>query len=101
VKDNSLAKPAEFFVIFKHSTRCGTSRMSRNLFESEWTDANAVYLINVVESRDASNTAASIFNVTHESPQVLLIQNGNCIFHDSHSGIDASEIISRMRSEPA
>jgi bacillithiol system protein YtxJ len=30
--------------------------------------------------------------VHHQSPQVLVIDNGKCIFNESHSGIDFDEI---------
>ena len=35
------------------------------------------------------------YKVTHESPQVLLIIDGQCIFNDSHSSIYYSEIIEK------
>jgi len=30
--------------------------------------------------------------VSHESPQVLLIKNGNCVYDESHGGIQMEEI---------
>src|SRR6187402_874089 len=93
LKQESVLNPDRVYVIFKHSTRCMTSKMAKNLFESEWSVSNPVYLINVVEWRDASNTAASVFGVTHESPQILVIKNGSSILDKSHSAIDATEVI--------
>ena len=97
LKEKSFAQPQ---VIFKHSTRCSTSRMAKNLFESEWNLTDPVHLVNVVESRAASNAVASTFNVHHESPQVLVIQNGISIYDNSHSLIDAADIIKMLHSEP-
>ena len=36
--------------------------------------------------------AAERFSVHHESPQVLLIRNGECVYVESHNGIDVDEI---------
>ena len=101
LKTASVTHPERVFIIFKHSTRCSTSRMAKNLFESEWKSENPVHLIKVVESREASDYTTSIFGVHHESPQVLVIQNGTSIHDNSHSMIDATEVISMIRSEPA
>ena len=99
LKINSLRSPDNYQVIFKNSTRCGTSRMARSMFEMEWNSDVPVYLINVIEHRDASDRIAELFGVRHESPQVLIVRNGKCIYHNSHSDIDAAEIL-KMISEP-
>jgi bacillithiol system protein YtxJ len=83
---------ASKFVVFKHSTRCSTSRMSLKLFESQWKNLMPAYLLHVVENRQVSNEVEKIFGVRHESPQILLISEGKCIFNASHSMIDAEEI---------
>ncbi len=100
LKQKSVLTPEQSFVIFKHSSRCGTSRMAKNLFESQWNINNLVYLVNVVESRATSNAVADQFNTEHESPQALVIKNGQCIYDNSHSSIDAIEIIRLLKSEP-
>ena len=94
----SLNTPDKVFVVFKHSTRCGTSRMAINLFESEWTISEPVYLINVVESRAASNAVANKLGVVHESPQAVAIRNGKCVFHNSHSGINTPDFLNLVSS---
>ena len=99
IKRDSMRLPDESFVIFKNSTRCGTSRMAKNLFASEWNSEAPVFLVNVIEHRDASDFIASSFGVHHESPQLLVIRNDKCIYHTSHSGIDARKVI-KITSEP-
>lgn len=101
LKQESQQHPEKAIVIFKHSTRCGTSRMAKNLFESQWNISEQAYLINVVESRAASNSLESVFGIPHESPQVLVIKNGVSIYDNSHDSIDAEEVIKLMQSEPA
>jgi bacillithiol system protein YtxJ len=81
-------------VIFKHSTRCSISRMALKQFENEFNmgDTVAVYFLDLLEHRDISNEIASRFGVYHQSPQLLLIKEGKCVYDVSHSDIDAVEL---------
>ncbi len=100
LKQESLLNPGKTYVIFKHSTRCSTSRMAKVLFESEWTMPEPVYLLKVVESRQVSHAIANEYSVHHESPQLLVIRNGKCIYNNSHSMIDAGMVMKIIKSEP-
>jgi len=81
-------------VIFKHSTRCSISRMAKSRLERE-TEPDGVqfHLLNLLKYRSLSNRIANEFNVEHESPQVLIIRDGVCVFDESHSAIDMEDII--------
>jgi bacillithiol system protein YtxJ len=81
-------------VVFKHSTRCIVSKMSLKEFEStfEKNDALELYFLDLLNHRDISNELASVFNVRHESPQMLVIKNGVCIYNASHHQIEASDL---------
>lgn len=80
-------------VIFKHSTRCGISSMVWNRFQNneylEREDVNFFYL-DLLSYRDISTKIAHEFQVLHQSPQLLVIKDGEAIHHASHSAIDAS-----------
>ena len=79
-------------LIFKHSTRCGISRMVLKQFEKEYDfEENQLqpYFLDLLSHRDVSNAVAKRFKVVHQSPQILLIKNGNAIFDASHHEIDA------------
>lgn len=78
-------------IIFKHSTRCSISRMALKQFEKEFDLDGKVtpYFLDLLEYRPISNEIASLFQVTHQSPQILVIKNGVCVYHASHSEIDA------------
>lgn len=91
--------PPKHFLIFKHSTRCSTSRMALKLFEKRWNEIMPAYLVNVVENRSMSDEVASFFEVRHESPQVLLIRDGECVYHASHSGIEAEDLLRMAGSD--
>lgn len=81
-------------LIFKHSTRCGISRMTLKRFESEFNleDKVTPYYLDLLAHRDISDTISQQFNVQHQSPQLLLIVDGKCIYHEFHEGIDAAEL---------
>lgn len=81
-------------VIFKHSTRCGTSSLAKSRLEKNAAPANMdFYYLDLITYRSLSNKIAEVFNVYHESPQVLLIKNGECIYDESHIGIRFEDII--------
>jgi bacillithiol system protein YtxJ len=81
-------------VIFKHSTRCSISAMAKSRLERAETPENVVfYFLDLIRYRSVSNRIAEMFQVYHESPQVLLIKNGECVYDESHNGIDMMEIV--------
>jgi len=89
IDKESLTKP---IVIFKYSTRCGTSRMALRQFESQFfieEEKVKLYFLDLIAFREVSNEVAIRFQVMHQSPQLLVIRNGNTIHHSSHYSIDA------------
>lgn len=68
-------------LIFKHSTRCNISADA--LGEVEKSDFK-VHLLDLLEYRDLTITISEKYAVLHKSPQVLVIKNGVCIYHESH-----------------
>jgi len=88
-------KPA---VIFKHSTRCSISRFALKQFENEYAleDKVDAYFLDLLEYRDISNEIASRFGVYHQSPQLLLIKNGQSVYDVSHDAIDAVELKGKL-----
>jgi len=86
-----------YSVIFKHSTRCSISMMAKRKFELDWTDLPdniSLYFLDLIKYRELSAQIAHDFQVHHESPQLLLIKDGECILDQSHSGISVEEAIS-------
>jgi bacillithiol system protein YtxJ len=83
-------------LIFKHSTRCPISSTSLNRLERNWRqeDLQTVkpYFLDLISYREISNAIAQKFQVEHQSPQVLLIQNGESFFDKSHLDIDYHSI---------
>ncbi|TZF85970.1 bacillithiol system redox-active protein YtxJ (plasmid) [Pedobacter sp. BS3] len=89
-----IKNSAGYSIIFKHSNRCSISLMAKKKFELDWDalpDDTALYFLDVLNHRDISNAVAEQFQVHHESPQLLLIKNGECIYETSHGEISAEE----------
>lgn len=85
-------------VIFKHSTRCSISSMAKNRLERSDIPAEMdFYYLDLLKFRGLSDKIAESFDVFHESPQVLLIHDGECIYDESHSGISMEEIRDHAR----
>lgn len=82
----------KLIAIFKHSTRCGISRMALKRFEKEYDleqENVEIYLLDLLQHRDLSAQIAEKFGVYHESPQLIVIKNGRVVNHISHGGISA------------
>lgn len=82
-------------VIFKHSTRCSISRMALKQFDAAFNYPEEKinwYLLDLLNYRDLSNEIAHRYNVTHQSPQILVIQNGKAVFNATHDSIAAEDL---------
>ena len=92
----SAAKPV---LLFKHSTSCSISSMSLDRLSRNWKakDADKItpYYLDLLAYRNLSNLVAERFGIPHESPQVLIIQNGKVTYHESHYGISYAEIMNQ------
>ena len=78
-------------LIFKHSTRCGISRMVINQFIDAYNLSENdfdLYYLDILNNRDVSNEVGYTFQVIHESPQILVIRNGVVVAHASHNSIN-------------
>lgn len=82
-------------VIFKHSTRCGISRMVMSQFIASYSltaEDLDLYYLDLLNYREVSNQTGYKFQVLHESPQLLVIRNGATVAHASHGGINAIDL---------
>ncbi|MAO66015.1 MAG: bacillithiol system redox-active protein YtxJ [Balneola sp.] len=90
MKSNSLPQ-----VIYKHSTRCATSYLAlkdlQNLSEEDLEKAD-FYLVDVIQQRGLSRTIADELGVRHESPQLIVVEEGSVIWHGSHYQVKAQAL---------
>jgi bacillithiol system protein YtxJ len=85
IRERSAGRPQ---VIFKHSTRCPTSALVKHRLERSQPQAGLdFYYLDLINYRPLSNKVADTFKVQHESPQVLVIRDGECVYDESHIGI--------------
>ena len=96
---NSDAIPV---LIFKHSTRCSISSMALSRFERQWNQEKVgkvePYYLDLIQYRNVSNLIAQELDIQHESPQVLLIENGKCTYHASHSAIYFDDLVGQVNA---
>ena len=88
IDQQSAQKPV---LIFKHSTRCSVSNMVLDRLIRSWKPAYneklTAYYLDLLNYRSISNQLAEKYGVVHESPQVLLIENGVCTLPLSQGNI--------------
>jgi bacillithiol system protein YtxJ len=92
---NDIKEQEGFSLIFKHSTRCSVSMMAKRRFEMDWEaipEDTSLYFLDLIAYRPISAQIAETFKVQHESPQILLIKDGDCVLDASHSDISAEEV---------
>jgi len=88
-----------YSIIFKHSTRCSISLMAKRRLELDGDhlpENLPIYFLDLIKYRDISNQVAQDFQVHHQSPQLLLIKDGECILDQSHGGISVEEALSEL-----
>lgn len=85
-------------VIFKHSTRCNISSIAwTRLKNAEKLEGADFYYLDLLAHRPLSGQIATTLDVAHESPQVLLVKNGKCVYDESHLGITADDLQEQIR----
>lgn len=98
IKEESYQYPV---FIFKHSTRCSISSMAYDRMNRSWNEkeVNSIkpYYLDIIAFRSLSNQIAQEYQVEHESPQVLMISKGSCIYSASHMEISYQEIKRRSQ----
>ena len=88
IREESKEHPV---LIFKYSSRCSISRMALDRLERNWNESDMQmvkpYFLDLITFRDVSNQIAEVFDVEHESPQILIIDNEKSVLDQSHMGI--------------
>lgn len=88
----SIQKP---LVIFKHSPTCAIS--TKALYELEqqpeaFFEEATWLIVNVLEEQRFSYAIADRYGVRHESPQILIIEEGRCRQHIDLADVKAQNI---------
>jgi len=86
-------------VIFKHSTTCSISSIANHRLsdlKSENAEGYQFYYLDLLAYRSVSNYIADYLQVHHESPQVILVKNGEVTYEESHLGITTAELLEQV-----
>ncbi len=81
-------------LVFKHSTTCPISAGAYRQMEQL---GGEVALIVVQRAREASREVEARTGVRHESPQALLLRNGEVVWTASHWDVTAESVTSALR----
>ena len=82
-------------LIFKHSTRCGISKMVIKQFEKLFTADHEnlkVYYLDLLNYRNISDEVGYSFQVIHASPQLIIVRNGTAVHNASHEDISLTNL---------
>lgn len=80
-------------IIFKHSSRCSISSTALSRLERAWDAAETpAYYLDLIAYRPISSAIAEKFDIEHQSPQVLVINQGKCSYSATHWDIAMDEI---------
>ena len=84
-------------LVFKHSTRCSISQMALDRLNRSWkpetqSQVSAWYL-DLLNYREISNRIAADTGIEHQSPQLLLLKDGQCIKSESHQAIRLEDFV--------
>ncbi|MEZ4777010.1 MAG: bacillithiol system redox-active protein YtxJ [Bacteroidia bacterium] len=94
ISEASYIKPQ---LIFKHSTTCGISAQAHHvLMEStdSLSDFADLYYLDLLRYRPISNRVAAELNVPHQSPQIIVVKDGQAVYNSSHFAINPKAILS-------
>jgi bacillithiol system protein YtxJ len=97
---NSIEKDShdKNIVLFKHSTRCSISDMAKGRLDRAPNIEQAdFYYLDLIAHRDISNEIATRFQVHHQSPQIILLRKGDCVYSESHNGITTQELEEQLQ----
>lgn len=84
------ASKTEPILIFKHSTRCGISRMVIKQFEKMFNEDLKnlkVYYLDLLNYRSISDEVGYQFQIIHQSPQLIVVKEAVAVAHASHYDI--------------
>ena len=84
-------------LIFKHSTRCSISAAARYRLEAAIDALSSMYdlhFLDLLVHRDISAGIADRFGIVHQSPQVIVVEQGRSTYSASHYDIQVSDLLS-------
>ncbi|HZG51686.1 MAG TPA: bacillithiol system redox-active protein YtxJ [Pyrinomonadaceae bacterium] len=85
-------------VLFKHSTTCPISaRAHHQMSKLQAGVAGRISLVVVQRARELSRRVAEQTGIRHESPQAIILRNGQAVWSASHFDITAEAVEQAVR----
>jgi len=84
--EQSSEKPV---VLFKHSLTCPISAGVYQEISNAGADINLIIIQN---ARSVSKAVAEKTGIRHESPQAIVLKNGEPVYHASHYDVTAEDV---------
>src|SRR5687767_9789241 len=94
-------------LLFKHSHSCGISAealdelvdlLESTSAEAKTSDSPVYAMVTVQTHRDVSNAVATRLGVRHETPQALLVRNGQVVWAASHFRVTAAAVAAAFKA---
>lgn len=97
--DLDTALSSDLAIVYKHSPYCGLSTMARHeiSFFLQGNPGVPVFQVDVIHARPLSQRIAELFEIEHESPQVIVLRRGRPVFDASHRGVSAHALEDELR----
>lgn len=86
-------------ILFKHSNSCPVSSDAHNRIKKidrQDVIAENMYILIVQNAREISDLVAEELDVKHETPQVIIIRNGEAVYNASHADITADDVAQEL-----
>ena len=90
--EESHEKPV---ILFKHSTTCP---ISSGVYQEISRVTGDINLVIVQTARPISNAIAERTGIRHESPQAIVLKNGEAVYHASHFDVTAEDVLRNLES---
>ena len=92
--DIEEALRAPLALLYKHSETCPVSAMAYREIErlDDGHPDLAIYVVDVHAQRAIARQIAERFTIRHESPQAILVRDGEVVWHSSHYGVTVRAI---------
>lgn len=96
--DLDIAIAAPVALVYKHSDRCPVSLMARRevLALLRERPAAPVWIVDVIVQRALSRLVAERTGVVHESPQAILLADGEVVWDASHEDVRADVLVREL-----
>lgn len=96
----NISQSGDVAIIYKHSPRCMTSLMAYRKLKTDVSAAEDVdlpiYMVDVISNRRESQAIAETFKTQHESPQILVVKGGECLYNASHEDVSLDATLAHV-----